>query len=538
MTKPLLSAARRTAGACATAVLRRTAGACATAVLLRATSVLVLLMVFAPAASAADAPPAAEKAKAKPDTSEAPIVTHHTIRISGKPLAYTVTTGKLPLKNEQGETEAEIFFMAYTLDGVPSADSRPLMFSFNGGPGSSSVWLHLGALGPRRVKMRPDGAMPPPPYQLVDNPYTWLDQTDLCFIDPVGTGYSRAAKPELGKKFWGVQGDLESVGEFIRLYLTRYRRWASPLFLVGESYGTTRAAGLSGYLVERAGIAFNGILLVSSILNFETADFTRGNELPYTLYLPTYTATAWYHKKLPADLQARDLSATLGEVKQWATGDYARALALGDLLPADQRAATLDRLARYTGLERSYLDLANLRVDIQHFCKELLRAERRTVGRLDSRFKGVDDRATAETPEFDPSLAAIRPPYTAMFSQYVRAELGYQSDLVYYILGGGIGPWDWGSGRGGFPDVSAALRAAFSKNPDMKLFVASGHYDLATPFFATDYTLAHLGLEPIERARVTTREYEAGHMMYIHEEELAKLKRDVAAFLGAALGGK
>jgi carboxypeptidase C (cathepsin A) len=491
----------------------------------------VLLLLAAPVL-AAD-PPA--PAKAKSDSTEAPVITHHQISVAGKPLAYTVTTGKLPFKNEQGETEAEIFFMAYTLDGAASPAGRPMMFSFNGGPGSSSVWLHLGALGPRRVKMRADGAMPSPPYQLVDNPFTWLDQTDLCFIDPVGTGYSRASKPELGKKFWGVQGDLESVGEFIRLYLTRYQRWASPLFLVGESYGTTRAAGLSGYLVERSGIAFNGILLVSSILNFETADFTRGNELPYTLYLPTYTATAWYHKKLPADLQSRDLGATLDEVKQWATGDYARALALGDQLPAEQRAAALDRLARYTGLDRGYLDLANLRVDIQRFCKQLLRSERRTVGRLDSRFQGIDDRATAETPEFDPSLAAIRPPYTAMFNQYVRGELNYKSDLVYYILGGGIGPWDWGSGRAGFPDVSGSLRAAFAKNPDMKLFVASGHYDLATPFFATDYTLAHLGLEPAERARVTTREYEAGHMMYIHEEELAKLKRDVTAFVRGAL---
>jgi carboxypeptidase C (cathepsin A) len=500
---------------------------------------LPILLLLATPALAAESGDKAPAAKAKPDSTEAPIVTHHQITVAGKPLAYTVTTGKLPLKNEQGDTEAEIFFMAYTRDGAASAATRPLMFSFNGGPGSSSVWLHLGALGPRRVKMRTDGAMPSPPYQLVENPFTWLDQTDLCFIDPVGTGYSRASKPELGKKFWGVQGDMESVGEFIRLYLTRYQRWASPLFLVGESYGTTRAAGLSGYLVERSGIAFNGILLVSSILNFETAAFTRGNELPYTLFLPTYTATAWYHKKLPADLQGRDLAPTLEEVKQWATGDYARALAMGDHLSAEQRATTLDQLARYTGLDRHYLDLADLRVDIQHFCKELLRGERRTVGRLDSRFKGIDESATAEEPEFDPSMAAIRPPYTAMFNQYVRADLGYKTDLTYYILGGGIGPWDWGSaGWNGFPDVSGSLRAAFSKNPDMKLFVASGHYDLATPFFATDYTLSHLGLEPAERARITTREYEAGHMMYIDEAELAKLKRDVAAFISGALGGK
>src|SRR5262245_59959473 len=491
------------------------------------------LLIAAPALAA---DPPADKAKpAAKDSTAAPIVTHHSVVVGGKTLAYTVTTGKLPLKNETGETEAEIFFMAYTLDGARNPASRPLMFSFNGGPGSSSVWLHLGCVGPKRVKMRSDGAMPSPPCQLVDNPYTWLDQTDLCFIDPVGTGYSRARSPELGKKFWGLQGDLDSVGEFIRLYLSRYQRWSSPLFLVGESYGTTRAAGLSGYLVD-GGIPFNGIVLVSSILNFETADFARGNELPYWLYLPTYTATAWYHKKLPADLQAKPLASVLEEVRHWALDDYARQLALGDALKGNARNAELDLLTRYTGLDRRYLDLANLRVGIQQFCKELLRSERRTVGRLDSRFKGIDDRATTETPDFDPSLAAIRPPYTAMFNQYVRSELGYKTDLTYYILGGGIGPWDWGpSGRGGFPDVSGALRAASSKNPAMKRFVASGHYDLATPFFATDYTLAHLGLEPAERARVTTREYEAGHMMYIHEDELARLKRDVTAFLDAAL---
>ncbi len=496
---------------------------------------ILLVALAAPPGHSADKPKTEDKEKAKADTT-APVVTRHRLSAGGKTLAYTVTTGMLPFKNDEGETEADIFFIAYTLDGSQDPAKRPLMFSFNGGPGSSSVWLHLGALGPKRVKMQPDGAMPSPPYVLVDNPDTWLGETDLVFIDPVGTGYSRATKPELGKKFWGLQGDIESVGEFIRLYLTRNQRWASPLFLVGESYGTTRAAGLSGYLVER-GIAFNGILLVSSILNFETTGFTRGNELPYVLYLPTYTATAWYHKKLPADLQSRDLNLVLREVEEWATGDYARTLALGYPLDTTARAAALDRLARYTGLDRRYLDLSDLRVDIQHFCKELLRSERRTVGRLDSRFKGIDDGAIGETPDFDPSLAAIRPPYTAMLNQYVRGELGYKSDRVYHILGGGIGTWDWGgTGRSGFPDVSGPLRQAFSKNPDMKLFVASGHYDLATPYFATEYTLAHLGLEPAERARVTTREYEAGHMMYIHEGELARLKRDVSEFIRGALG--
>jgi len=494
----------------------------------------VLLAVPAHAADAPKSPPAAPR----DSSTTSPVVTHHQITIGGKALKYTVTTGKLPLKNEAGETEAEIFFMAYTADGVGDAAKRPLTFSFNGGPGSASVWLHLGALGPKRVKMMDDGGMPPPPYRLVDNDATWLDQTDLVFIDPVGTGYSRANKPENGKKYWSVDGDIASVGEFIRLYLTRYERWSSPLFLVGESYGTTRAAGLSGYLVEHSGIAFNGILLVSSILNFQTADFTRGNELPYTLYLPTYTATAWYHHKLPADLQAQDLKKTLAEVETWSATDYARALGMGDRLSGAERDAVLDKLARYSGLSRQYLDLANLRVDIQHFCKELLRDQHRTVGRLDSRFKGIDESGTSETPDFDPSMAAIRPPYTAMFNQYVRSELGYKTDLTYYILGGGIGAWEWGSAREGFPDVSSALRSAFAKNPDMKLFVASGHFDLATPYFATAYTLDHLDLDPTERARVTTHEYEAGHMMYIHSGELAKLKRDVSAFYQDALKGR
>ncbi len=479
------------------------------------------------------APDAAKKEAAASDT--IPVVTQHQISIGGKTLKYSVTAGKLPIKNEQGEKEAEIFFMAYVADRPGPVSQRPLMFSFNGGPGSASVWLHLGALGPKRVKMLPDGGMPPPPYQLVENEQTWLDQTDLVFIDPVGTGYSRATKPDLGKKFWGIEGDVQSVGEFIRLYLTRYERWGSPLFLVGESYGTTRAAGLSEYLVERAGIAFNGIILVSSILNFETADFERGNELPYTLFLPTYTATAWFHKKLVSDLLDKPLFRVLEQVEEFAQVGYPRALALGDRLMSDQRSNVLDELARFTGLDRTYLDRSDLRVDIQHFCKELLRDQRRTVGRLDSRFKGIDERAVGETPDFDPSLSAIRPPYTAMFNQYVRIELDYKTDLPYYILGGGIGPWDWGSARGGFPDVSGPLRRAFAKNPDMKLFVASGYYDLATPYFATKYTLDHLGLERSERERVTTREYEAGHMMYIDAKELAKLKRDVSAFMDQAL---
>jgi carboxypeptidase C (cathepsin A) len=467
------------------------------------------------------------------DAEKPPVVTHHTIDLNGKPLRYTVTTGLMPLRNDGGEVEASIFFMAYTRDDAGPVADRPLMFSFNGGPGSASVWLHLGALGPKRVRMREDGAMPPPPFRLEENPHTWLDRTDLVFIDPVGTGYSRPAKPESGQKFWGLKGDIASVGEFIRSYLTRYARWSSPLFLVGESYGTTRAAGLAGHLIDQ-GIAFNGILLVSSILQFQTALFRPGNDLPYVLFLPTYTATAWYHRRLPADLQG-DLGATLAEVEGWALGPYAAALAKGDALIAEERQEVVARLARYTGLAESFVANCDLRIEIQRFCKELLRDERRTVGRLDSRFKGIDSTAAGENPDFDPSMAAIRPPYTAAFNDYVRTQLGYETDRPYHILGSGIKtPWQWDSDNR-YAETGEALRDAMARNPHMKLFVASGYYDLATPYFATEYTLAHLSLDPTLRANVTTAEYEAGHMMYIDVRELARLKSDVAAFLDTAI---
>jgi carboxypeptidase C (cathepsin A) len=479
--------------------------------------------------------PAPAEPKKESNEPPAPIVTHHEIHVGGKTLRYTATAGMMPIRNTDGEIEADMFFMAYTLDGQSSPEHRPLTFSFNGGPGSASVWLHLGAIGPKRVKMQAEGMMPAPPYQLVDNEFTWLEQTDLVFIDPVGTGYSHAVKNDLKKKFLGVREDIESVGEFIRLYLGRYERWSSPLFLVGESYGTTRAAGLSGYLVEH-GIAFNGIMLISSVLNFETLEFTPGNDLPYILFLPSYATTAWYHKKLSPDLE-QDFQKLRNEVEQWAATGYAEALAKGDRLTADERNAALDRLSRYTGLSKTYLDLANLRVDEGHFTKELLRDQKLITGRLDSRFTGPDRSAISETVSYDPSQSAIRPPYTAMFNQYVRTELGYKSDSEYYILGGGFGfgEWNWGSARGGFPDTAQALRDAFDKNPFMKLFVGSGYYDLATPYFATQYTLNHMGLNAKQHESISLGYYPAGHMMYIRDESLATLKKDISTFMSNAL---
>ncbi len=480
------------------------------------------------------AKPPAEAAKASEAAKETPpIVTHHEIHVGGRVLHYTATAGLMPIRNaENDEVEANIFFVAYTLDNP--APHRPLMFSFNGGPGSASVWLHLGAIGPRRVKMLPDGSMPPPPFELVDNQQTWLDQTDLVFIDPVGTGYSRPTKKELGKKFFGLKGDISSVGEFIRLYLSRYERWTSPLFLVGESYGTTRAAGLSGYLIDK-GIALSGVVLVSSVLNFQTLEFSRGNDLPYVLYLPSYASTAWYHKKLAADLQQRDLQSVLREAEQFAAGPYASALGKGDSLSAQERQTTLDQLTRLTGLDRSLIDENDLRIKQWVFCRNLLRNQRLMVGRLDSRFTGPSLTESAEGDFYDPAMSVIRPPFTATFNNYVRSDLGYKSDLEYYILGGGVGEWDWGSAGAGFPDTSESLHEAFVKNPYMKLFVASGYYDLATPYFATQYTLSHMGLDPQQHAKVTLGYYDAGHMMYIRSDSLDHLKQDVSGFLANAL---
>ncbi|MGH9838166.1 MAG: S10 family peptidase [Blastocatellia bacterium] len=486
-------------------------------------------------------PPPATTAPASPAPTptpvpdEPPIITKHEMRLGDRALKYSVTTGMMPIKNGQtGETEARMFFMAYTLDDVADRSKRPLMFSFNGGPGSSSVWLHLGALGPKRVKMQDDGMMPAPPYQLVSNDQTWLDATDLVFIDPVGTGFSRAMRPELAAKFLSLSGDLDSVGEFIRMYLTRHERWMSPLFLVGESYGTTRASGLSGLLVER-GIAFNGILLISTIMNFQTARFADGNDLPLILILPSYAATAWYHKKLPADLQRKPLRQVLDEAERWAANEYTLALGKGDKLAGPERQKVIEQMSRYTGLGKSFIENCNLRVELPKFNKELLRDQKRTTGRLDSRFTGIDSRAAGDGPEFDPSMTAIRPPYTAALNQYVRGELGYKTDLVYHILGGGFtAPWNWNADNA-YADTSIALRSAFAKNPFLKVFIAFGYYDMATPYFAAEYTVDHMNLDPMLKANIRTAYYEAGHMMYIDTKSLAKLKQDVAAFLQSAI---
>jgi carboxypeptidase C (cathepsin A) len=462
---------------------------------------------------------------------ETPVVTHHSVQAGGKTLNYTATVAQMPLKDPAGETEAHIFYVAYTLDGIGDLGKRPLTFAFNGGPGSASIWVHMGAMGPRSPKLLNNGAMPPPPYQMKDNPYTWLDQTDLVFLDPVGTGYSRAKTQEVARRMNGVQGDLASVGEFIRMYLVRNGRTISPLFLAGESYGTFRAAGLAGYLIDR-GIAFNGVTLISTTLNLETI-WSRADDLVYMLELPTYAADAWYHKKVAADLQKKELRPFLKEVEGFAMGEYATALNKGDELPAGERKAVIEKLARYSGLEARYIDESNLRFDVQHFTRQLLRDRHLTIGRLDGRLTGPASLNTGETSEFDPSNTAIAPPFTAVFTNYVRNELGYKTDL-YYSVSGGIMPWDWGV-QNGFAETTTLLRNAFAKNPYLKVMVAASYFDLATPYFAAQYTFNHMGLHPEMRKNITWNFYQAGHMLYIDSDSIVKLKKDITEFMAGAM---
>lgn len=464
-------------------------------------------------------------------------VTHHSVTINGEEIRYTATAGTLVLKEEidkEGEKpKASVFFIAYTRDAVEDASKRPITFSFNGGPGSSSVWLHLGVLGPRCVKPDEAGELPQPPYQLTNNECSILDKTDLVFIDPVSTGFSRAVPGEEAKQFHGFKRDIESVGDFILLYLGRYKRWGSPKLLIGESYGTTRAGGLAGYLQGQQGAYLNAIMLVSVVLNFQTIRFAPGNDLPYILYLPTYAATARYHDKL--NEVDSEFEAFMDEVRAFALGDYTLALMQGSAVSPDQRATVVQHLAKYTGLTPEYIERTDLRINIMRFCKELLRDEGRTVGRFDSRYKGIDRDAAGETYEYDPSSAVVQGAYTAALNAYVRDELEFESDLPYEILSRRVHPWDYGDHQNEYVNVSDTLRAAMTMNPALKVFVANGYYDLATPFLASEYTFSHLGLDASLQDNITTAYYQAGHMMYIDQAELRKMKDDLDAFLDDVL---
>jgi carboxypeptidase C (cathepsin A) len=485
-----------------------------------------------------------EAVKAHPEM-KPPSVTKHTITIDGKSISYTATVGEMIVNKPNEEPGASMFYIAYTRNDIQDKSSRPITFAFNGGPGSSSVWLHMGGLGPRRVAMDEEGNSYPPPFGLTDNENSLIDVTDLVFIDPVSTGYSRPLPGENKSQFHGVQEDVESVGEFIRLFITKNERWESPKFVLGESYGTTRSAGLSGFLQGRThGMYLNGIILVSSVLDFSTIVFMPGNLMPYILFLPHYTATAWYHKKLPAELLNEPLTKVLEESKKFALEEYAAALLKGNRLSQDRYEEIARKLAAYTGLALDYVKQSNLRIRHDRFVKELLREEFHTVGRLDSRFKGRDSDAAGESYEYDPSSSIIQGAFSTMLNYYVRKELKYEKDIPYAIYGN-VYPWNFSSTpsdprqmrRGGMGmglNVAEILRQAMAENENLQVFCCNGYYDGATPFFGTEHTFAQMGLNGEFKDRIKMGYYEAGHMMYINKPSIIKWKKDLAAFIQEA----
>ena len=465
------------------------------------------------------------------------VKTTHSINSGNNKIEYDAYAGTLLIKGDDKKATGSFFFISYIRKGNYKREDRPLIFSFNGGPGSSSVWLHLGLLGPKRVLLNNDGSMPPPPYKLVPNKYSLLEIADLVFIDPVSTGFSRADSKDNEKEFHGVSEDIASVGDFIRLYLTRFERWTSPKFLIGESYGTTRAAGLSGYLQGRHGIYLNGIMLISSVLDHQTLRFNYGNDLPYILFLPTYTSTAWYHGKLD-NKYGNDLKAALKDSESFAIGDYAAALLRGNKLDKKSYDLISKKLSSLTSLSEEFIKDNNLRIPAQKFFLELLRKTGEKTGRLDGRFKRFNGNlGFGDSEQFfsDPSYSAIQGPYTETLNNYVSRELKFKSDLVYEIISNRVRGWKTGNYEGRYVNVTDTLGKAITKNQFLKVFVASGYYDLATPYFATKYTFDHLFLPEELRKNISFEYYESGHMMYIRMDSLKKLREDLGKFIKSSL---
>ena len=494
---------------------------------------LALALVAAPV-FAADAPVTTDKPVEK--ASEAPppppmvSVTRHSGNFGGTTVTYTATARETYLKAEDGTPKASIFSTAYVKDG--NDPSRPVTFLFNGGPGSGSLWLHMGAFGPKRVVLpdaRDDGA---PPYPVRDNPSSLLDVTDIVFIDPVGTGFSHALGKTEAKSYWGVTADAKSISEFIRKWLSENGRWNSPKFLGGESYGTTRSAAVANELEGTYNdVALNGIILISTILDFGASAEVPGNEMQYVVNLPTMATTAWYHNRVAN--KPADVATFAAEARAFAGGEYLLALVKGNRLTDAERATVRTKLARVTGLSETFLDHADLRVSPARFYKELLRDRRLTVGRLDTRYTGTDLDAAGEEPDNDPAFYGIDGAYTAAFNAYVRGDLGFKADRQYVTIGG-VSDWDWKLGGRGdrgaqvYLNVAPYIGRTLRENSGVRVFVGAGWYDFATPFYGAEYSLSRMG---IPADRVQFHYYDAGHMMYAREADLAKLSGDIRAFI-------
>ena len=460
------------------------------------------------------------------------VVTKHCVTINGKEIRYTVTVGTMVVSQEsvkdgvyEGEKPRfEIFFTAYTLDDPGNIAERPLTFSFNGGPGSSSMWVHMGFLGPRRVSLDADGNVTKFPAPLIDNEYSVLDMTDLVFIDPVNTGYSRAIVGNKEDDFFGYENDVKSVGDFIRLYVTRNERWASPKYLAGESYGTPRSVGLAKYLSEEYSLDLNGLMLISTANDFSTLEFTPGNELPFVLHLPTYAADAWYYKKAAPQYLAMSIEEYIAEVREFAGGEYLTALFKGSRLSAEERESLAEKLSAYTGLKKQYVLNSNLRIEISAFCKELLRDEHLVVGRIDSRYTGTDRNNVGGTFEDDPSGYQLSGAFGGAVNDYFRRELGFKCERPYKTSS----PlWkNWKYSENSFLQQQDIIRDDMAKNKDLKVWVICGYYDLATPFFAAEWVYDHIFLEPEYQKNLSFTYYPSGHMIYLHEPSLAQFRKD------------
>jgi carboxypeptidase C (cathepsin A) len=485
-----------------------------------------------------------DKEKPEPPPTEKAVTTSHSMQIGGRNIAYKATAGTLIIRDEKGKPDATMFYVAYTADGEKDASRRPLTFLYNGGPGSSSIWLHMGSFAPVRIVTESPEATTPAPYQLVPNTDSLLDKSDLVFVDAIGTGYSKGFPNEKektdkdanpNKRFWGTDQDIDAFGRFVIRYITANNRWNSPKFLFGESYGTPRSAGLVKYLDDK-GVSCNGVVLLSSILNYGTR--LPGQDNDFVGNLPTFAAIAWYHDKLPN--KPATLEPFLTEVRDFARGDYAVALSKGLALGAQEQDVVAARLNKYTGLSITYLKDANLRVNPSRFRKELLRGERRTLGRYDGRFEGIDSDAAGENPESDASDTGIRGAFTAAFNDYLVRELHYTSDVPYNVSAPAIMDWDWkhkvpGSQRPvPLPIMIGDLGAAMRENPHLKVLSANGWFDLATPFFATEYDLAHLDIDAKLRGNLSLTYYPSGHMVYLNLEALKQFKADLAKFYDSA----
>ena len=494
--------------------------------------IYLLLMLILPLsiATAEDTDPAAEDA---PEAQQ--FVTEHSARIGGKSIDYTATAGTMLMKNEDGEPTALMGFTAYVSKGGDQK-KRPIMFAYNGGPGSASMWLHMGILGPQRAIAKDAGFSTNGPFERVENEYSILDEADLVMIDPVGTGYAKPVGVGKGEDFWGVDQDIKSVSEFIVQYITENQRWASPKYILGESYGGVRTGGVTYYLLTNHNVALNGIIIVSPFMEMTTGFSGLGIDLPHVLFLPTFAATARYHGAL--DPSPENLEAFMAEVKDFAYNEYAPALLAGSRLSAERRQQVLAKLEQYTGVSADYWDKANLRINEGRFNQELLRDAGTITGRVDSRFSGHMINKVGENMDYDPFGSAVGPPFLAAFMDYYQGDLNVAMDGNYKVSGGVWGQWDWSHaqpGLGGFkvpfPNTSIDLTFAMKQNPSMRVLMQQGYYDLATPHLATEYYIEHMDLPDDLRDNIELAYYEAGHMMYIHETSMVKFKEDLARFV-------